>query len=304
MKCLIAICLGMSDPIANSVRMGIIDIGQCHIDIEALRFFERQIGRVEDDADCQDVVDFLKRHMLVLHLHPDGVRSLDALFDFVLDVHGIQTSSDRCCESIKYGLTCGFCICQFEYDILIFCWVLKTETEVFELRLNLVEPQTMCQRSIDVKRLACNLILLVLALRTQGTHIVQAVGYLDENHTNILTHREQELLEILSLGRCVIAKDTSRNLGQSINNLRYLWTKNIGNVLHRVVSILNHIMKQCRADGCTTQTYIFTHNLRHCQRVHDIRFSRQTTHSLMGMLRKVESLGDDFNFLTMRRCQI
>ena len=162
----------------------------------------------------------------------------------------------------------------------------------------------MGQRGIDIQRLASNLVLFVGWLGPQRAHVVEAVADFDEDDADVVTHRQQQLLEGLGLCRSLVAEDTAGNLGQAIYNLSYLGAEDVVQILHRVLRVLHDIVEQRGTDTGGPQTDFATDNLRHGQRVHDIRFSRQAPHALVGLAGKVESLGDEIYFLTMGRGEI
>ena len=71
---------------------------------------------------------------------------------------------------------------------------------------------------------------------------MQTVTYLDEDDADILTHGKQQLLEVLCLRRSLFAEDATRYLGQSVDNLCYLRTEDVLNVLCGVVRIFHHVV--------------------------------------------------------------
>ena len=104
--------------------------------------------------------------MLDLHLMPDGIRCLDACLNGVIDAHGIKTASDGSCKVFKDSVTLGLRLSQFIDNILILCRMLILEAEVLQFTLDGIQAQAIGQGSIDVERLAGNLVLFVLCLRT------------------------------------------------------------------------------------------------------------------------------------------
>ena len=76
---------------------------------------------------------------------------------------------------------------------------------------------------------------------------MQTIADLDEDDTDIIAHGEQEFLEVFCLRRSLISKDTTADFGQSIYNLCYFSTEDIGDVFYCIVSIFHHVMEQ----GCT-----------------------------------------------------
>ena len=182
--------------------------------------------------------------------------------------------------------------------------MLEAETQVLEFRLDLVEAQTVGERGVDVERLAGNLILLVGRLRVQRSHVVQAVADFDEDDAYVVAHGEQQLFEVLGLCRGLFTEDAARDLGESVDNLRNLRPEHVLDVFHRVVGVFNDVVKQGRADARGTQSHLLAGNLSDGDGVHDVRFSRQPLHSLVGLSGEVESFGDKIGLLTMGRGQI
>ena len=64
----------------------------------------------------------------------------------------------------------------------------------------------MGQRGVKIKCFACDLELLGGEHRAERAHVVQAVGYFDENHADVIAHREQQFAEILRLRGGLLAK--------------------------------------------------------------------------------------------------
>ena len=182
--------------------------------------------------------------------------------------------------------------------------MLVLEGEVFKLCLDGKQPQAMGQRSIYVQSLAGNLVLLVGGHRAEGTHIVEAVGHLDEHHPYILAHGEQQLAEILGLRRRLVAEYTTGNLGETLHELGYLRAKLTGDVFHRIVGILDHIMEQRRAYRCRAEADLLAGNLGHGYGVHDIRLAGAAAHSLVRLLGKAVCTLDDLHLLAVIAAQV
>ena len=103
----------------------------------------------------------------------------------------------------------------------------------------------MSQRCIDVERFARYLKLLMLRHRAQGTHIVQTVGNLDEDHTNVCIHRQDQLAKVFRLEALYVSlgKYLATDLGQSEHNLSHLRTEELLYILLRVLRVLDHIVE-------------------------------------------------------------
>ena len=99
-------------------------------------------------------------------------------------------------------------------------------------------------KGIKVKRLTGYLELLRGQHGTQSTHVVETVGYLDQDHPDIVAHRQQQLTEILCLRRRLFAEDTAGYLRQAIHDLGDLLAEHVLNILDRIFGILHHVVQK------------------------------------------------------------
>ena len=101
------------------------------------------------------------------------------------------------------------------------------EGEQLHLAHVFVHAHALGERGVDIHRLARDALALLGALdEVQRAHVVQPVGQLDQQHAQILAHREQELAQILrralvlghllDLGELGHAIDQPRDLGAEI----------------------------------------------------------------------------------------
>ena len=158
---LVAVSLGMVEPVAQTVGMTLVQLADGHVDVEAfVHLVDPYFGR-EDDANGQDIVYLVEGDMLVLHLVPDGEWIFYAGFDFVVNAHLVQflAYGFRKLGEERVALCLG--ICQFVFYAGIFLRMVVAEAEVFQLGLDFVESQAVGKRGIDVERLSGYLVLLV-----------------------------------------------------------------------------------------------------------------------------------------------
>ncbi len=73
---------------------------------------------------------------------------------------------------------------------------------------------------------------------------MQTVGHLEEHHPYVLAHGEQELAEILGLGRGLVTENTTGNLGETLDDLGNLLAEMLLDVPDSELSVLNHIVEQ------------------------------------------------------------
>jgi acanthoscurrin-2 len=142
------------------------------------------------------------------------------------------------------------------------------------------------QGSVDIERFAGDFILLVGRHGAESAHVVQSVGHFDEHHAYILAHGQQQLAEILGLGRGLVAEDAARNLCQTLHQLGYLFAEVHLDVLHGVVGVLHYIVEQRRADRGGAKAYLLAGDFRHRYGVEDIRLAAAAADTLVSRFGK------------------
>ena len=301
---LVAVGLGMAQPVAETFGMGLVDVAGNGIDVKAIRDFVFFRLGVEDDAYGQDVIDFLKGHVLVLHLAPDAVGRLDAGLYLILDMLLVESLADGGRKFVEGRIQVLPHAGEPLGDGRIFLGMFIAEAQVLQLLLHLVEPQSVGKGRIDVERFAGYLVLLAGELAPQGAHVVQAVRNLDEDDTDVVAHGEKQFLERLCLCRCLVAEDASRNLGEAVHNLCHLLAEDVADVLGGIVGVLHHVVEQGGTDAGAAQPYLFACNLRHGDGVHDVGLAAEAAYALMGLLGKIEGLADGLHIAVVARVEV
>ena len=177
--------------------------------------------------------------------------------------------------------------------------MLELEAQVFQFRLYLIEAQAVGQWCVDIEGLSCYLVLLVGWLRVQGPHVVQTVAYLDEDDSYVVAHGEQQLLEVFCLCRSLLSEDAATDLRQSVNNLCYLGSEDVLDVLYGVVCVFHHIVEQCRTDAGRAESDLSAGYLSHGDGVHDVGLAGKSAHTLVSLTGKVECLCDQVHLLAV-----
>ena len=112
MERLIAVGFGVVEPFPQTVGMTLINLSECHVDVETLIDFVRFLCGSEDDAHGQDVVDLIESDMLGLHLVPDRVWAFHALDDAVAESHLVECLLNRGDKVGKEFIAFAGCLCQ------------------------------------------------------------------------------------------------------------------------------------------------------------------------------------------------
>ena len=296
---LVTVGFGRRQPISETRRVGFVDLGERRIDSVAFGDFVLALLGTENDANGQNVEHFLKGDVLSLHFLPDTVRALDARFDFVLHAHLIQRATNGRRELLKRIVALELRLTQFLHDERVVVGVLILERKVFEFCFDTIQPQSVRQRRKNIERLPHNFVLPGRRHRIESTHVVKAVGDFDENHPNIVAHREENLLKRLRLHRSTVAEDATAHFCHPFHDVRHLFSEEIGDIFAGIVGILHHIVEQRRTNCGRSHPHFLAHHLCHGNGVKNIEFSASASHPAVGRLGKVERLGDHLRFFSV-----
>ena len=254
----VAVRFRHGEPVAQSLRVGLIHVGDDGKGLPALHFLLFH-GRVDDDADGEKVVDALEAAILLLHLLPDGVNRLRAAFH-------VERESGLC-EPLLYGLDEAFDVgvaallrgAQLFANHVVGIVLAVFQREVFELRFQLVETQLVSQWRIEKRRLLADALLGLFVVRVADLpHQVHALGNHDEDDAHVLGKREQQVAEILAFhhGRFHVQLADAR---QSVEN---------GVHLHALVE-LQSLAQDDGHDAVAAQAGFLEGQLRRLQRTDD-----------------------------------
>ena len=205
--------------------------------------------RVGDDANSQQVVDFLERQLLALHFLVNAVEMLRPPGKPATDVHLL--------EFLGYGF---LHLCQIAFARVLLArelgldFPVRTrmqikEGKVFQLGLHPGNAEPVGQRGVDFQRFAGDKALLVARHVLQGAQIVQPVGELDQNHPDILGHGDQHLAETLGLPLFLTEELELAQLGDTGDERRNLGAEGRGDLFLASVRIFDGVVQQRAGDG-------------------------------------------------------
>lgn len=164
----------------------------------------------------------------------------------------------------------------------------EPERQVLQLRLDMIQTQTVGQWSVEELRFAGNLQLLVGPLRLKRAHIVQPVGQLYQQRAHVGVYALEQLPEIVNLLALVVIG--FRTFGYHIHQGGYFGAEAAGDVGQRVRRILHHIVQQGGGHHPGILLQVHTHNAGHRQRMQNIRFARLAALQAVGAAGKLVSL--------------
>ena len=136
---LVAVCLRVVEPVAETVRMTLVYLADGNIDIEAFVHLVGSVLWCHDDANRKNIVDFIEGYVFVLHFVPDGIRTLYACLDLVFYTQLVKFFTDRTGKIIEENISLSFSISQFMLNVGIFLWMVVSEAEIFQFGFYLVQ---------------------------------------------------------------------------------------------------------------------------------------------------------------------
>ena len=150
MQCLIAVCFWSAQPVTQSIRMCLVSIGKVCIDLPTLHFRIFFVITFEYHSDGIDVVDFIERHLLFLHLVVDAIGTLDTCFYLILKSRRIEFLAHRSHKFFYNLFTLFVRLINILHYLLVGLRMFITECQILKFLFDFEQPQTMCQWSIDV----------------------------------------------------------------------------------------------------------------------------------------------------------
>ena len=110
--------------------------------------------------------------------------------------------------------------------------------------------------SVDLHRLGGLYELLFAALVVHGAHVVQAVGYLDEDDADVLRHGDEHLAQVLGLLLLVARVLHARQLGDALDDVGHGGAELALDVVVRGGRVLYDVVQEGGDDGVLVQALL------------------------------------------------
>jgi hypothetical protein len=145
--------------------------------------------------------------------------------------------------------------------------------QVLELAAHFVHAEAMGDRRVNVQRFARNFVLPLRREKLQRAHIVQAVGQLDEDDTNVIHHGQHHLAHVLGLRVFRRGKLNLADLGDAFDDVSDLLAELGFDLVDGHRGVFHHVVQQPAGDRGRVELHL-SQNGRHLQRVRQIRLAR------------------------------
>ena len=155
--------------------------------------------RVQDNAKGEDVVHFIKIHVLVDHL------LIDAIEVFVATLNPARKLGFRhlLFNDFFYGidilLLLVFFLCHVFGGLTVLPWKKIHERDIFQFRLNPMYTKATCKGSVDIKGFLGDFDLFLFGLELKGAHVVEAIAQLDQDNAYVIGHGKNHFPDVLGL---------------------------------------------------------------------------------------------------------
>ena len=146
----------------------------------APRAAQQSFSDVDDDPDAHQVVDLVELLAPHHHLLVDAPQVLGPPGHLGLDARGGQPLAHRHQHPGQVLVALGGPGGHHLLDLGVALGVQGGEGQVLELPLDLLDPEAVGQRGVDVEGLLGRAALLPLGHDGQGPHVVEPVGQLDQ----------------------------------------------------------------------------------------------------------------------------
>jgi hypothetical protein len=118
------------------------------------------------------------------------------------------------------------------------------EAEVFQLPLDLLDPEAVGQRGVDVEGLLGDGPLAGHGHDRDGAHVVQAVGQFDEQHPPVVGHGDEHLADGGGLLGLLGVELQAVELGDAVDDRGDLVAELLGQPLGRDPGVLDGVVQQ------------------------------------------------------------
>ena len=123
---------------------------------------------------------------------------------------------------------------------------------------------------VEVHRFKGGLALLLRRTRRESSHVVEAVGKLDDYYPDILRHSHEYLPDILRLLLLLGNQRDKSYLCNAVDHQRNIFSELLAELVKGDVGVLHGVVEQRRTDGIGIHAVI-QQDRRHSQRVRYIR---------------------------------
>ena len=107
----------------------------------------------------------------------------------------------------------------------------------------------------------------------QRTHVVQAIGQLDQHHANVVHHGEHHLANVLRLRFFTRGEIDFADLGYTFDDVGNLFAELVADLFDGDSGIFDRVVQQPSRNRCGVELHLGQHT-RHFEWMYEVRLSR------------------------------
>ena len=243
------------------------------------------LDRLHDNAHGNQVIDFGEPFAALRHLLVDGVQMLRTPRNVASNIDFGELARKRFYDVGKVALALYAAFRHHAADLAEFRRIEIVERKVFELPLDGADTKAMGYGSVNFKRFARLEDAAILLERRKRTHVMQAVGKLDDDDANVFAHGDEHLTNGCRLLIGQAPHLDARDLCDALHQLSDLRVKQLGHFFDRRRRIFHRVVKKSRTQRVGVHTQIGK-NERHFYGVSNKRLTAFALLLLVSLTRK------------------
>ena len=190
------------------------------------------LDRIHLDPDRENVIDLIKRLILLDHFLINAEKVLHPAINLGLDAGFLDVPADLRNDLVNELLPVRLGLFQIFFQLCVNVRLEILQGEVIQFRLDLGNTQTVGDGSIDVHGLPGLLSLFLRLHILESPHVVEPVRKLDQNHPDILGHSQEHLSQVLRLQvHLVLGIGQLAQLGNAVDKQGNLGIKDLTDLL-------------------------------------------------------------------------
>jgi hypothetical protein len=173
---------------------------------------------------------------------------------------------------------------------------MPAEAQIFQLAPNLAHAQPVRDGGVDIERFLRDFLLAVGRQMFEGSHVMQAVGQLDQHHPNVVHHGQHHFAQILGLLLLAGGKVNFADLGNALDDMSDLLAELLADVDNRDRGILDRVVQQASGHGHRVHFHL-GENQGHFERMHQVGFAGSAGLPGVMLLGELIGLANDFEIV-------
>ena len=283
-------------------RLVTIGLGQTDVVLEAARdgaegvmhhrqgpVTTLQIG-TKNPQGCH-VEDLVEGLLLALHLAPDAIEVLGP----ATHLHPIQAhGGEAVAQELHRDTQALLALTALGSNLLLHIpkglGLEDLEGQILEFPLQSTNAKAIGQGGVDLPGFAGYALLLLGLEGTEGAHVVEPVGQLNQHHPDVTGHRQEHPAQVFRLGFGVVREMDAAELGDALHQGPHLRPKMLLDFLGDDVGVLDNVVEEARRNHPRTRADI-AQQIRHRDRMNDVGLTGGPELTLVELVGKIERRG-------------